>query len=89
MISCVRKKNNGDWTVTRGKWRLASAWDADPHGNGNQDRFDTAIYTQNPFAWMGDGHRSPGRLYHRQANWEDYTFSVAVRRRQTAPWAPW
>ena len=73
------KEENGAWLVARGKWRLASAWDTDPHGNGNQDRFNTAIYAQNPFSWVGMATDYAAVCTTGKPSWEDYTYSVAVR----------
>ena len=60
-----------------GVWHLASAWDKDPHGNKN--RFNMALYGQNPFAWVGSAAAAPAICTTGMPTWEDYTFAVAVR----------
>jgi hypothetical protein len=67
----------GPWQVHSGRWRLRSAWDADPHGNSG--RFANATFAPNPFAWMGQGTGSTAAwCTSGPPFWEDYTCSVAV-----------
>ena len=68
------ENQNGDWTIQSGNWGLQSAWDKDPHGNGN--RFNNIIYAQNPFSWLGKGQGicTTGKPF-----WEDYTFTTAIQ----------
>ena len=68
----------GAWkSPDEGAWDLASAWDKDPKGNVN--KFNNAIYAQNPFSWAG--HRADGGptlCTTGEAFWEDYTMTVSV-----------
>jgi len=70
------KEDNGAWTVQTGRWHLASAWDKDPHGNEN--RFNMALYAQNPFSWVGMAEKGAAICTTGKPIWEDYTFSVAI-----------
>lgn len=71
------KDDYGAWKIISGQWGLQSAWDADPRGGS--ERFANATYAQNPFSWVGRGTDKPGWCLTGQPNWQDYTFTVAVR----------
>ncbi|MHB9131631.1 MAG: LamG domain-containing protein [Armatimonadota bacterium] len=67
----------GQWTKVNGSWGLQSAWDEDPHGNEN--RFINAPSAQNPFAWVGRNPAGSALCTAGTPNWEDYSFTVAIR----------
>lgn len=67
----------GGWKTVSGQWKLQSAWDGDPRGNGQ--RFVNNIYAQNPFAWVGRGATTPAICTTGNPAWEDYTLSVSVQ----------
>ena len=73
----------GAWTVHSGQWGLQSAWDHDPHGNS--ERFNHALYAQNPFAWRGTATGDTAAIcLTGEENWEDYACSASVRPQRGA-----
>lgn len=67
----------GQWTPCSGTWRLASAWDTDPHGNN--DRFTNAAFAQKAFSWVGTAAHGSAICTTGQPYWEDYTFTTALQ----------
>lgn len=82
-------RDTGDtspWTQVSGRWVIASAWDAIPHGTGvaatimNHSHEEGKNQAQNPFAWVGSSDAGlPAICTTGNAFWEDYTCSVAVK----------
>ncbi len=68
---------SGGWALTRGTWRLQSAWDNDPKGAG--ERFRNVTYAQNPFAWVGRAGAKAAWCTVGKSFWEDYTASASVQ----------
>ncbi len=82
ITSCAASDEPGNWRIAGGQWHLLSAWDADPHGNG--ERFANNVYAQNPFAWLGRADAHPAICTTGKTSWEDYTLSFAVQPRDGA-----